>query len=107
MSDFNSSKEKKLQRIIESEKILNEIQDMDVLLERVLTEARGIVHADAGSIFILENNILKMTYLQQENAKEIERLYCLLYLLFLLLTEMQVRRQFINTCSCLFDMNIL
>ena len=69
MSDFNSSKEKKLQRIIESEKILNEIQDMDVLLERVLTEARGIVHADAGSIFILENNILKIRYAQNDTQQ--------------------------------------
>ena len=69
MSDFNSSKEKKLQRIIESEKILNEIQDMDVLLERVLTEARGIVHADAGSIYILENNILKIRYAQNDTQQ--------------------------------------
>ena len=70
MSDFNSSKEKKLQRIIESEKILNEIQDMDVLLERVLTEARGIVHADAGSIFILEDNILKIRYAQNDTQQK-------------------------------------
>lgn len=69
MSDFNNSKEQKLQRIIESEKILNEIQDMDVLLERVLTEARGIVHADAGSIFILENNILKIRYAQNDTQQ--------------------------------------
>ena len=69
MADFSSTKEKKLQRIIESEKILNEIQDMDVLLERVLTEARGIVHADAGSIYILENNLLKIRYVQNDTQQ--------------------------------------
>jgi len=33
---------------------LNEIQDLDILLERMLQEARNIVHADAGSIYIKE-----------------------------------------------------
>ena len=48
----SKSREEKLQRIIESEKTLNEIKDVDVLLERILTEARDIVHADAGSIYM-------------------------------------------------------
>jgi HD-GYP domain-containing protein (c-di-GMP phosphodiesterase class II) len=33
---------------------LNQIQDLDLLLERILKEARGVVHADAGSIYIKE-----------------------------------------------------
>ena len=37
-------REKKLQKIIELEKVLSQIQDTDVLLERILTEARAIVH---------------------------------------------------------------
>ena len=41
-------KEQKLQTIIEQERLLGEIQDMDVLLERILSESRKIVHADAG-----------------------------------------------------------
>ena len=49
----NTSKEQKLQTIIEMERMLSEIQDMDVLLERILTEARGIVRADAGSIYVV------------------------------------------------------
>ena len=40
----NITREQKLQQIIESEKMLSEIQDVDVLLERILTEARSIVH---------------------------------------------------------------
>ncbi|MDY5633968.1 MAG: HD domain-containing protein [Treponema porcinum] len=48
-----SEKEKKLQSIIELENKLNEIQDVDVLLERILTETRRIVNADAGSIYVV------------------------------------------------------
>ncbi|MDR2500585.1 MAG: HD domain-containing protein [Treponema sp.] len=33
---------------------LNRIQDVDLLLERILLEARKVVHADAGSIYVKE-----------------------------------------------------
>lgn len=62
MALFFNEREKKLQRIIELEKVLNEIQDIDVLLERILTESRHIVNADAGSIYIIEDNRLKIRY---------------------------------------------
>lgn len=65
--DFNNStREKKLQRIIEMEKMLGEIQDVDVLLERILTEARLIVNADAGSIYVVDKNNLKIKYAQND-----------------------------------------
>ena len=60
------SREEKLQKIIESEKLLGEIQDVDVLLERILTEARAIVHADAGSIYVVDGNNLKIKYAQND-----------------------------------------
>lgn len=62
MAFFFNEREKKLQDIIELERILNEIQDIDVLLERILTESRRIVNADAGSIYIIEDNRLKIRY---------------------------------------------
>ncbi|MBQ0003534.1 MAG: HD domain-containing protein [Treponema sp.] len=62
----NSSREDKLQRIIELEKKLGEIQDVDVLLERILTEARSIVHADAGSIYVVDGTNLKIKYAQND-----------------------------------------
>ncbi|MDR3167375.1 MAG: HD domain-containing protein, partial [Treponema sp.] len=34
---------------------LNQIQDLDLLLERILLEARRVVHADAGSIYVKES----------------------------------------------------
>ncbi|MBP5283208.1 MAG: HD domain-containing protein [Treponema sp.] len=61
-----SSREQKLQTIIELEKVVNGIQDMDVLLERLLAEARGIVHADAGSIYVIENGNLRIQYAQND-----------------------------------------
>jgi len=60
------TREEKLQRIIESEKMLGEIQDVDVLLERILTEARSIVHADAGSIYVVDSGNLKIKYAQND-----------------------------------------
>jgi HD-GYP domain-containing protein (c-di-GMP phosphodiesterase class II) len=33
---------------------LNQIQDVDLLLERILLEARRVVHADAGSIYVID-----------------------------------------------------
>lgn len=61
-----STREAKLQRIIELEKMLGEIQDVDVLLERILTEARSIVHADAGSIYVVDGPNLKIKYAQND-----------------------------------------
>jgi len=62
--------EYKLKRIIELEKTINEIKDVDVLLERVLTEARAIVHADAGSIYVVEKDNLKIRYAQNDTQQK-------------------------------------
>ena len=62
----STTKEQKLQSLIEMERMLNEIQDLDVLLERILTEARKIVHADAGSIYVVEGNNLRIKYAQND-----------------------------------------
>ena len=59
--------EDKLQHIIEIEKILGQIQDVDVLLERILTETRSIVNADAGSIYVAEDSKLKIKYGQNDS----------------------------------------
>ena len=59
-------KEQKLQKIFELEKKLEEIQDIDVLLERILTETRSIVRADAGSIYEIEDGKLRIKYAQND-----------------------------------------
>ena len=58
--------EDKLQKIMEIERQLNEIQDVDVLLERILTETRRIVNADAGSIYVVEEDRIKIKYGQND-----------------------------------------
>ena len=40
--------------IIKLDSELNQIQDLDLLLERILLEARKVVRADAGSIYVVE-----------------------------------------------------
>lgn len=68
----NSSREAKLQKIIETEKILNDIQDIDVLLEQLLTEARAIVNADAGSIYVWDEStkLLSIKYSQNDTQQK-------------------------------------
>ena len=65
MADYQDS-EDKLQKIMEIERQLNEIQDVDVLLERILTETRNIVNADAGSIYVVEEDRIKIKYGQND-----------------------------------------
>lgn len=55
-----------LQHIIDLERQLGEIQDVDVLLERILTETKKIVNADAGSIYVSDGNNLKIKYAQND-----------------------------------------
>jgi response regulator RpfG family c-di-GMP phosphodiesterase len=49
---------------------LNRIHDLDILLERVLTRARQFVNADAGSIYIREDNILTFAHSQNDTLEK-------------------------------------
>jgi HD-GYP domain-containing protein (c-di-GMP phosphodiesterase class II) len=48
---------------------LNQIQDLDILMERILTEARRFVNADAGSIYIRDSGRLHFTYTQNDTLQ--------------------------------------
>jgi len=50
------SYETEFKNIIRLDSELNQIQDYDLLLERILFESRKVVHADAGSIYITVPN---------------------------------------------------
>ncbi|MDR2102223.1 MAG: HD domain-containing protein [Treponema sp.] len=52
--------------IIRLDSELNQIQDLDLLLERILLEARKVVRADAGSIYVRES--------MEEKGKRIDKL---------------------------------
>ena len=64
-----NSEVNKLQEIIRVGSQLNEIQDLDILLERILTEARNVVNADAGSIYIREGDHLVFSHVQNETMQ--------------------------------------
>src|SRR5512141_2024302 len=49
---------------------LTEVKDVDVLVERILREARNLVSADAGSIYIKEGDKLKFSYTQNETQQK-------------------------------------
>jgi GAF domain-containing protein len=48
---------------------LNKIQDADLLLERILLEARRVVHADAGTIYVKEGDGLDFKYTQNSTLE--------------------------------------
>ncbi|MDR2184373.1 MAG: HD domain-containing protein [Treponema sp.] len=50
-----AAKKTDFKSIIRLDSELNQIQDLDLLLERILLEARKVVRADAGSLYVLEN----------------------------------------------------
>jgi HD-GYP domain-containing protein (c-di-GMP phosphodiesterase class II) len=66
-----TSKFEQLQEVIGLDSELNNIQDLDILLERILLEARKVLNADAGSIYIKKKNELVIEY-SQNNTKQRE-----------------------------------
>lgn len=64
-----SESEQKLRNIIGLDSELNKIQDVDILLERILSEARNVVRADAGSIYIRRGDQLVITYAQNDTKQ--------------------------------------
>lgn len=48
---------------------LSQVHDADILMERILTEARRFVNADAGSIYIQENRLLSFRYTQNDTLQ--------------------------------------
>jgi HD-GYP domain-containing protein (c-di-GMP phosphodiesterase class II) len=59
----------RLNEIIRLGAELNSIQDMDILLQRILLEARNVVKADAGSIYICRENKLEFRYSQNDTQQ--------------------------------------
>ena len=62
-------RKEKLNRLIQFGVEISEIADLDLLLEKVLTEARRLVNADAGSIYIKEGEFLKFNYAQNDTLQ--------------------------------------
>jgi len=59
-----------IKMILEMDYELNRIQDLDLLLEQILFNARKVVSADAGSLYTEENNRLHIRYTQNEEMEK-------------------------------------
>ena len=49
---------------------LNQVSDLDILMEHILTQARRFVNADAGSIYIVYDDMLQFTYTQNDTLQK-------------------------------------
>ena len=67
---FMALNTEEIQQILRIDSELNKIRDYDLLLERILREARHVVNADAGSIYIKENNLLAIKYAQNDTIQK-------------------------------------
>lgn len=72
MSKAHGADAERLLNVITLDSELNKVKDVDILLERILTEARKVVQADAGSIYIRKGDNLAISYAQ--NATQQARL---------------------------------
>lgn len=57
----------KLNKVIEKMEGIHHAKDIHILLDTILLETRLITNADAGSIYIIENNKLKFSYVQNDS----------------------------------------
>jgi HD-GYP domain-containing protein (c-di-GMP phosphodiesterase class II) len=60
----------RLRSLISLDSELNQIQDQDILLERILFEARRVVKADAGSIYVVRDGQLVINYAQNDTKQK-------------------------------------
>jgi HD-GYP domain-containing protein (c-di-GMP phosphodiesterase class II) len=63
------TKEEKLDELTRLGIELNQVRDLDILMERVLKDARRFVNADAGSIYIRDYESLLFTYTQNDTLQ--------------------------------------
>ncbi len=61
---------RKLQSILTLDSELNQIQDLDILMQRILQDARNVVNADAGSIYIIKNDQLHIRFAQNDTKQK-------------------------------------
>ena len=64
------SQEDKLRRIIDLGYEISQIKDIDLLLEKILLEARGFTNCDAGSIYVREGDQLIFRYAQNDTMQK-------------------------------------
>jgi len=77
-SFISKSHQKKSPMLSETEKInslillgiqLIQVNDLDILMQKILSEARRFINADAGSIYIIKDNELEFSYTQNDTIQ--------------------------------------
>jgi HD-GYP domain-containing protein (c-di-GMP phosphodiesterase class II) len=63
------SETEKLNALINLGIKLNQVQDLDILMEHLLTEARRFTNADAGTIYVRDKEHLHFTYAQNDTLQ--------------------------------------
>jgi HD-GYP domain-containing protein (c-di-GMP phosphodiesterase class II) len=63
------SQEEKLHKILNLGFEISQIKDIDLLLEKILSEARAFTNCDAGSIYVREGDSLKFSYTQNDTMQ--------------------------------------
>ena len=64
------SEKEKFELITQISLDLNEVRDIDLLLDRILTNARKFFNADAGSIYLTAGDELKFSYTQNNTLQK-------------------------------------
>lgn len=64
------SRDDKLRKIIDLGFEISQIKDIDLLLEKILNEARRFTNCDAGSIYVREGQDLKFSYAQNDTLQK-------------------------------------
>ena len=67
---FHVSEKEKFELIAQISLDLNEVKDIDLLLDRILTNARKFFNADAGSIYLTAGEELKFSYTQNNTLQK-------------------------------------
>ena len=65
--------EKAYKEIVRSLQEINDLSSVDAILEKVLLEARRLTNADAGTIFLVEKDRLRFSYVQNETLFNTDR----------------------------------
>jgi HD-GYP domain-containing protein (c-di-GMP phosphodiesterase class II) len=63
------SEHEKLKLITRIGQDINEVKDIDLLLERILTSVRTVFNADAGSIYLKSGDTLEFSYTQNDTLR--------------------------------------
>lgn len=64
------AEKEKMQLIARISLDINEVKDLDLLLEKILTNVRRFFNADAGSIYLREGDSLKFSYTQNDTLRK-------------------------------------